>query len=72
MNELIRPGILAKGRSELLKYLKGQRLKASEAIRAKCYDCTGGYKDGKFDCGVQNCSLYLFMPYKGINNVTEA
>ena len=66
MSELIKIGIAAKGRGELKKHLHGQRLRASEALKAKCYDCMGGYKDGKQDCGVTACSLYPQMPYKGV------
>tara|TARA_B100000315_G_C14235404_1_gene432904 strand:- start:152 stop:364 length:213 start_codon:yes stop_codon:yes gene_type:complete len=66
MFELINKGISAKGRAELKKHINGKRLRASEALRAKCYDCMGGYKDGKHDCEVPGCSLYPQMPYKGV------
>jgi hypothetical protein len=57
-------GITAKGRQELIKHLKGQRLTFRQSILAKCYDCMGYYADGKMDCIVKDCPLYPFMPYK--------
>ncbi len=36
----------------------------AQAIRAKCYDCMGGYVDGKRDCEIPRCPLYGFMPYR--------
>ena len=69
MSELIKIGISAKGITELKKHFSGQRLRASEALKAKCYDCMGGYKDGKHDCGVPDCSLYPQMPYRGVVEV---
>tara|TARA_B100000315_G_C14475205_1_gene540277 strand:- start:720 stop:923 length:204 start_codon:yes stop_codon:yes gene_type:complete len=59
-------GISAKGRNELKKHLKGQRLTYRQAALGKCYDCMGGYKDGKVDCDTPDCSLFPYMPYKGI------
>jgi len=53
-----------KGRSEMLKYAQGNRLTASQSIKAKCYDCMGYYSDGDEDCGVITCPLYPFMPYR--------
>jgi hypothetical protein len=58
-------GKSAKGRLELIKHLKGIRLTQRRMILAKCYDCMGGYIDGKLDCGVEECPLYPLMPYKG-------
>ena len=54
------------GRSELHRHLQGKKLKEIEAIKAKCYDCTGGYADGLKDCGVKECPLHPFMPYRGV------
>lgn len=53
----------ASGRSEYIKYSKGERLTLSEAILAKCYDCMGCYQDGRNDCELKDCPLYPFMPY---------
>jgi len=57
-------GRKAKGRASLLKYLQGEKISKNEAILAKCYDCMGYYADGIGDCGVKDCPLYPFNPYK--------
>jgi len=62
MNILER-GIRAIGRPALKRYAEGQRITRGEALKAKCYDCMGGYADGARDCGVESCPLYLYMPY---------
>ena len=56
-------GISARGRKELENHLAGKRLTAKQAAYAKCYDCMGGFVDGKVDCGVTGCPLYGYMPY---------
>lgn len=56
--------IAAKGRSEINAYLAGKRITRNQAIRAKCYDCMGGYSDGKLDCRIKTCPLYPWMPYR--------
>ena len=53
-----------RGKSEILKYLSGGRLTASQSIKAKCYECMGYYADGKQDCKIKTCPLHAFMPYK--------
>jgi hypothetical protein len=62
--EKIKDAPLAKGKKEYLKYLKGGRLSAKQAILANCYVCMGYFSDGKDDCKIKSCSLYDFMPYK--------
>lgn len=57
-------GVRAQGRTERKRHLKGERLTYKEAVYAKCYDCTGDYADGKYSCGITDCSLYPFMPYR--------
>ncbi len=57
-------GIRAKGGKELRAHLVGRRLTQRKQILAKCYDCTGGYVDGKEDCGILNCPLYPLMLYR--------
>ena len=52
------------GRTELIRHLKGERNCASAAIKAKCFDCCAYYEDGKVDCGVKDCPLYPWMPYR--------
>jgi len=56
-------GLTAKGQALLIKSLQGDRLSASQAIKAKCYDCMGYFVDGKADCGDPLCPLYPWMPY---------
>lgn len=58
-------GIRAKGRKELIKSERGGTLTRGEAILAKCYECMGGYDDGRYDCIVSSCPLYQYMPYRG-------
>jgi len=60
-------GIKAKGRKELLRYHKEERLTYKQAILACCYECMGGYTDGKYSCGVRGCPLYPFMPYREVD-----
>jgi hypothetical protein len=35
-----------------------------KAVKAKCRDCMGNFKDGRKDCRVRACSLYHWMPYR--------
>jgi hypothetical protein len=53
----------ASGRSEFIKFFKGDRITLSESILAKCYECTGHYQDGREDCGCDICPLHPYMPY---------
>lgn len=53
-----------KGSSALKKHLKGERLTQLNAIEAKCCDCVGNYLDGREDCGVIECPLHPWMPYR--------
>lgn len=57
-------GIKARGSKEYKKYIGGGKLTQRQMILAKCYDCMGGYADGKMDCGIPGCPLYPIMPYK--------
>ena len=57
-------GIAARGRGEYQKHLDGKRLSRGQAGLAKCYECMGGYCDGKADCGISKCPLYPYMPYR--------
>lgn len=59
--------VKAIGSSEFKKYQKNKEpLSRTNAILAKCYDCMGGYVDGKLDCIIDECPLYPFMPYKNM------
>jgi hypothetical protein len=63
IREISKHGIAAKGQALLKKSLQGDRLSASQAIKAKCYDCMGYFEDGKGDCGDPLCPLYPWMAY---------
>jgi len=53
------------GKKELVAYLGGLTVGKAPSIKAKCYDCMGGYSDGAMDCLLVRCPLYPFMPYRG-------
>lgn len=58
---------LAKGKKELQRYvLEDKVLTQRQAILAHCYDCMGGYSDGKYSCGISTCPLSPWMPYKNV------
>jgi hypothetical protein len=65
-------GISAKGKTDLLNHLNGERITRNQAIKAKCYDCLGFYSDGKMDCLQPECPLYPYMPYRGFDPMTES
>jgi len=52
-----------KGERELKKHNLGEKLTVRQMIFAKCFECMGGYADGRNDCGVPECPLYPLMPY---------
>jgi hypothetical protein len=58
-------GILARGRKELIKHLNGERLTPRQMALAKCYECMGGYADGRRDCLIAKCPIYPLMPFRG-------
>lgn len=58
------PGVKATGRQELIKHQKDERLSLKEMIQAKCYECCGGYVDGRVNCKIPECPLYPQMPYR--------
>lgn len=45
----------------------GIRPHISDVIKAKCFDCCGGYVDGYNDCKIKDCPLYIKMPYRHNN-----
>jgi hypothetical protein len=55
-------GIASRGRREMLKHLRGQKIGLKAAVLAKCYECMGYYADGRSDCKCLNCPLYPFNP----------
>lgn len=44
--------------------IKGPRPSMTEAIKAKCFDCTAQFHDGRRDCYIQKCPLHSRMPYR--------
>ena len=66
MNDITEMGIKARGRKELIAHKEGKRLTQRQAIYAKCFDCMGGYIDGKTDCNMPHCSLHPFMRYRSV------
>ena len=63
IQEISAHGLSAKGQALLIKSIQGNRLSASQAAIAKCYDCMGYFEDGKGDCGDSLCPLYPWMAY---------
>lgn len=57
-------GAASGGKSQMLRHIAGEDLTKGEAIEAKCFDCMGGYADGRIDCQMPHCALYPWMPYK--------
>jgi len=49
--------------------IRGYRPSMTEACKAKCFDCTGNFADGRRDCKVHRCPLYSRMPYRKGNAV---
>jgi len=64
LRDVERYGKRAIGRSEYCAYLRGEPVTRGQAVRAKCYDCMGMYRDGLVDCDIKRCPLYPFMPYR--------
>ena len=62
--EIIKHGLMARGKRELTNHLNGKKLTWKQACLAKCYECCAGYTDGKVDCGVKDCPIYGMMPFK--------
>jgi hypothetical protein len=52
-----------RGKKELVTHLSGGKISATQAIRAKCYECCGYYVDGAQDCGMPDCPLYPFNKF---------
>jgi hypothetical protein len=67
--EALKTAPSSSGKVQLLKYLEGDRLSASQSIKAKCCDCMGDFIDGRNDCEIEDCPLYPLQPYK--KNKTE-
>ena len=46
-------GSMARGKRELIGFLRGEALTMKESILANCYQCAGFYMDGRKDCEVK-------------------
>lgn len=57
-------GVSSTGRTQYLKYLSGKKIGLKGAVLSKCFDCMGYYIDGRNDCGMSECALYPWMPYR--------
>lgn len=60
-----------KGKVQWDKFLRGEALSRSEAIKAQCYQCNGEEEGGE-DCLGGNCPLYGFFPYKGVKRSSKS
>jgi hypothetical protein len=49
------------GKKDLINWLKGEKLTRGQAIKAKCYDCSG--MGDSSHCDLQGCPLLPFSPY---------
>ncbi|WP_028895391.1 hypothetical protein [Syntrophorhabdus aromaticivorans] len=63
LRDITEIGKKARGRSDLIKYLKGGELSALQAIRAHCYWCNGYCSDGREICEEKSCPLWPHNPY---------
>ena len=48
----------------LRQHVSGQKITRTQAMRAKCCECTCYHEDGAADCGIPLCPLYPWMPYR--------
>ena len=61
--ESARSGKMTSGKRELLNHLAGKKLTQKQAIRAKCYDCSG-FGESR-ECDIVECSLLPYSQYGG-------
>lgn len=55
-------GVSRVGKTQLIKFLKGETITRAAAIKAKCYDCNGL---GEINtCDDKRCPLWPYSPYK--------
>ena len=64
LDEIEEHGGHSAGRSQMLKYLRGERITRGDAIKAKCYECNGYAVDGRPICNMRDCPLW---PYSQFN-----
>ena len=46
------------GGKEYKKFLDGKPVTRKEAMLAHCYECMGGFDEGKQDCMGKSCPMY--------------
>lgn len=61
---ILENGKASGGKTRWLAHQRGERLGPVQAIKGKCYECCGGYSDGRVDCGIPGCPLYPWQPYR--------
>jgi hypothetical protein len=61
IEEINEHGVTSRGKTLMLKFLNGESLSASQAIKANCFCCMG--YESREDCEMSNCPLYNYMPY---------
>jgi hypothetical protein len=54
------------GGKEYKKFMDGKKLTRKEVMLAHCYECMGGYDEGKQDCLSKSCPMYQYYPYKEV------
>ena len=66
IRDILKHGKRRRGKKDILRHLRGGRNTRSEAILAKCYDCSayGQYKD----CDIVTCSLWPYHKGKELPN----
>jgi len=57
------------GQKEMVMYLEGKHMTASQRCKALCNFCMGYFPDGKLDCENQLCPLYPKRFYKGMHSM---
>ncbi|RLB07735.1 MAG: hypothetical protein DRG27_06255 [Deltaproteobacteria bacterium] len=57
-------GKRAVGKRQLIRYLSGEKISRTEAIKAKCYDCMGYCADGISECKDKDCPLWAYSQFR--------
>ncbi len=54
---------VSQGKRYLEEYYTGIKLNPRHSIVAFCCECLGFFVDGRSDCEMPQCPLYVYMPY---------
>lgn len=57
-----------KGKTEYIKFLRGEHVTYKEMVYAQCYACQNYYIDGKSDCRSILCPMYKYFPYRDLKS----